>query len=70
MTSIPEFMTAKHRECDEFFIAAENAITQNIYMLTSGIKSNKYIHPDLFVSCNLLTVKARVGRKSASKVIT
>ena len=33
MTSIPEFMTAKHRECDEFFIAAENAITQNNWAL-------------------------------------
>lgn len=29
MTSIPEFMTTKHRECDELFIAAENAVTQN-----------------------------------------
>jgi hemerythrin-like domain-containing protein len=27
MTSIPEYMTAKHRECDEQFIAAENAVT-------------------------------------------
>ena len=33
MTSIPEFMTAKHRECDEFFIQAENAIADNNWLL-------------------------------------
>lgn len=32
MTSIPEFMTAKHRECDEFFIAAENAVASNDFI--------------------------------------
>ncbi|SEL24857.1 Hemerythrin HHE cation binding domain-containing protein [Colwellia chukchiensis] len=35
MTSIPEFMTAKHRECDEVFIAAENAITDNNWPLAA-----------------------------------
>lgn len=33
MTSIPEFMTTKHRECDELFIAAENAIANNNWAL-------------------------------------
>ena len=33
MTSIPEFMTTKHRECDELFIAAENAIANNDWSL-------------------------------------
>jgi len=33
MTSIPEFMTTKHRECDEFFIAAENAVSDNNWSL-------------------------------------
>ncbi|AZQ84131.1 hemerythrin domain-containing protein [Colwellia sp. Arc7-635] len=33
MTSIPEFMTHKHRECDECFIAAENAVTENNWPL-------------------------------------
>jgi iron-sulfur cluster repair protein YtfE (RIC family) len=33
MTSIPEFMTRKHRECDECFIAAENAVTDNNWVL-------------------------------------
>ena len=33
MTSIPEFMTHKHRECDACFIAAENAITENNWSL-------------------------------------
>ena len=33
MTSIPEFMTTKHRECDEFFIAAENAVADNNWSL-------------------------------------
>ena len=33
MTSIPEFMTTKHRECDELFIAAENAIANNDWTL-------------------------------------
>ncbi|MBL4899968.1 MAG: hemerythrin domain-containing protein [Colwellia sp.] len=28
MTSIPEFMTAKHRECDEFFTEAEAAVAK------------------------------------------
>lgn len=35
MTSIPEFMTSKHRECDELFIDAENAINQNDWSLAS-----------------------------------
>ena len=33
MTSIPEFMTAKHRECDELFIIAENAVADNNWLL-------------------------------------
>ncbi len=28
MTSIPEFMTTKHRECDEFFTDAEAAVAK------------------------------------------
>lgn len=35
MTSIPEFMTTKHRECDEFFIAAENAVADNNWSLAA-----------------------------------
>jgi len=29
MSSIPEYMTAKHRECDEFFSEAETAVADN-----------------------------------------
>ena len=28
MTSIPEYMTAKHRECDEYFSEAESAVAK------------------------------------------
>ena len=28
MTSIPEYMTAKHRECDDVFTEAETAVSQ------------------------------------------
>lgn len=33
MTSIPEFMTNKHRECDEFFTEAEAAVAKNDWSL-------------------------------------
>lgn len=33
MTSIPEFMTTKHRECDELFIEAEAAVTKDDWSL-------------------------------------
>ena len=33
MTSIPEFMTNKHRECDEFFIEAEAAVAKEDWSL-------------------------------------
>jgi len=33
MTSIPEFMTAKHRECDEFFTEAESAVAKKDWSL-------------------------------------
>jgi len=29
MTSIPEYMTTKHRECDEYFSDAETAVSKN-----------------------------------------
>ncbi|WP_206482932.1 hemerythrin domain-containing protein [Thalassotalea sp. G2M2-11] len=29
MTSVPEFMTLKHRECDDYFTEAESAVAQN-----------------------------------------
>jgi len=33
MISIPEYMTAKHRECDEFFTEAEAAVAQKNWPL-------------------------------------
>jgi len=33
MTSIPEFMTNKHRECDEFFTEAEAAVAKGDWSL-------------------------------------
>jgi len=33
MTSIPEFMTNKHRECDEFFSEAEAAVAKGDWSL-------------------------------------
>ena len=33
MTSIPEYMTAKHRECDDVFSEAETAVAQNNWQL-------------------------------------
>jgi hemerythrin-like domain-containing protein len=33
MTSIPEFMTSKHRECDEFFTEAEAAVAKGDWSL-------------------------------------
>ena len=33
MTSIPEFMTNKHRECDEFFVEAEAAVAKSDWSL-------------------------------------
>jgi len=33
MTSIPEFMTNKHRECDEFFTEAESAVAKEDWSL-------------------------------------
>jgi len=33
MTSIPEYMTTKHRECDEVFSEAETAVAQNNWAL-------------------------------------
>ena len=33
MTTIPEFMTSKHRECDEFFTEAEAAVTKGNWSL-------------------------------------
>ncbi len=35
MTSIPEYMTAKHRECDDVFIEAEAAVSDNNWPLAS-----------------------------------
>ena len=33
MTSIPEFMTSKHRECDDFFTEAEAAVAKDDWTL-------------------------------------
>jgi hemerythrin-like domain-containing protein len=33
MSSIPEYMTAKHRECDEFFSEAETAVADKNWSL-------------------------------------
>lgn len=33
MTSIPEYMTNKHRECDDFFSEAEAAVVKNNWSL-------------------------------------
>lgn len=33
MSSIPEYMTAKHRECDEFFSEAESAVADKNWPL-------------------------------------
>ena len=33
----------------------------------SGIKQNKQLHPDLLISCNLLTINANVGTKTANE---
>ncbi|MEY8199270.1 MAG: hemerythrin domain-containing protein [Colwellia sp.] len=33
MNSIPEYMTAKHRECDEFFSEAESAVADKNWSL-------------------------------------
>jgi len=33
MSSIPEYMTAKHRECDEFFSEAESAVAEQNWTL-------------------------------------
>ncbi len=35
MTSIPEFMTTKHRECDEFFTDAEAAVAKADWTLAA-----------------------------------
>jgi len=36
MTSIPEFMTIKHRECDDVFIEAETAVSQKDWVLAEN----------------------------------
>lgn len=36
MTSIPEFMTNKHRECDDFFTKAEAAVVKDDWSLALG----------------------------------
>ncbi len=36
MTSIPEFMTNKHRECDDFFTEAEAAVAKGDWSLASS----------------------------------
>ncbi len=33
MNTIPEYMTAKHRECDEFFVDAESAVAKQNWSL-------------------------------------
>ncbi len=35
MTSLPEFMTSKHRECDDYFTEAESAVAQGDWPLAS-----------------------------------
>lgn len=36
MTSIPEFMTNKHRECDDFFTEAEAAVAKGDWSLAAA----------------------------------
>ena len=36
MDTIPSFMTAQHRHCDDSFIAAESAVSTNNWSLASS----------------------------------